>query len=139
METLHLVIDGYSADEAILRNLDLIYRFLDEYPDSIDMTKITCPQVYTYHGQTEEDWGLSGFVLIAESHISIHTFPDRGYLNVDIFSCKDFDEEKALTLIGEAFNFQQTKQWSVGRGLAYTEPESDNASGTCGVSSIIRI
>ena len=122
METLHLVIDGYGADESILRNVDLIYRFLDEYPDSIDMTKITSPQVYTYHGQTKEDWGISGFVLIAESHISIHTFPDRGYLNVDIFSCKDFDAESSLNDVKRFFSLSDTKMWQLDRGIDYSRP-----------------
>ena len=42
-------------------------------------------------------------------------------------------------LIIDAFSFEQTKQWSVGRGLEYTEPEFDDTSRTSGVSSIIRI
>ena len=136
---MHLLVDGFGGDSEKLKSQEFVYKFLDKFPSSIDMNKISGPHVTTYNGPVEQDWGVSGFVMIAESHISIHTFPDRSYTNIDIFSCKDFDEEKALTLIGEAFNFQQTKQWSVSRGLAYTEPESDNTSGTSGVSSIIRI
>ena len=59
------------------------------------MTKVTEPAVHTYHGPQPQDWGVSGFVIIAESHISVHTFPDRGHVNVDIFSCKEFDAERA--------------------------------------------
>ena len=136
---MHLTIDGYGCDPSYLSSEGRIRSFLEEYPKKISMSPISEPHVVTFKSEVEDDWGVSGFVLIAESHISIHTFPDRSYTNIDIFSCKDFDEEKALTLIGEAFNFQQTKQWSVSRGLAYTEPESDNTSGTSGVSSIIRI
>ena len=35
--------------------------------------------------------GLSGFVVIAESHISSHTFVEAGYVFLDVFSCKPFD------------------------------------------------
>ena len=48
-------------------------------------SKIMPPYVFRYHGEVPEDWGVSGVVLIAESHISIHTFPDKGYLSLDIF------------------------------------------------------
>ena len=79
---LHLTLDGYGCSYEQLTNLDLIYQFLDQCPDLIHMTKIMPPYVFKYHGKVPEDWGLSGFVLIAESHISIHTFPDRGYLSL---------------------------------------------------------
>ena len=93
---MHLVVDGYGADPGKLTDEDLLFAFLDEYPAAIGMTKMIAPQVYTYRGRTPEDWGLSGFVLIAESHISVHTFPDRGYVNIDVFSCKEFDADASL-------------------------------------------
>ena len=120
---MHLVVDGYGADPEKLKDTDLIYRFLDEYPDTIGMTKIVPPQVYTYHGQTPEDWGVSGFVVIAESHISIHTFPDRGYVNIDIFSCKEFDPSSSLEDVKEAFSLPEVKVWTLERGLEYATPK----------------
>ena len=119
---MHLVVDGYGADPEKLKDTDLIYRFLDEYPDAIGMTKIVPPQVYTYRGQTDEDWGVSGFVVIAESHISIHTFPDRQYVNIDIFSCKEFDASSSLDDVKEAFSLSEVKVWTLERGLEYTTP-----------------
>ena len=116
---MHLVIDGHGGDAAKLRDADLIQRFLDEYPDMIGMTKIIPPQVYTYHGQTPEDWGVSGFVVIAESHISIHTFPDRGYVNIDIFSCKDFDISASLEDVKSIFSLPEVNVWTLERGLEY--------------------
>ena len=119
---MHLVVDGYGADPEKLKDTDLIYRFLDEYPDAIGMTKIVPPQVYTYRGQTDEDWGVSGFVVIAESHISIHTFPDRQYVNIDIFSCKEFDASSSLDDVKETFSLSDVKVWTLERGLEYTTP-----------------
>ena len=120
---MHLVIDGFGGDIANLGDSDFIYLFLDSYPDTINMTKITPPHVYTYNGQKPEDWGISGFVLIAESHISIHTFPDRGYANIDVFSCMNFDTQKAVTAIQDTFGFSQLKSWTLDRGLDYSTPE----------------
>jgi len=117
---LHLAIDGYGADPIKLSDEDLVLRFLDEYPDVIGMTKVAPPQVYTYRGKVPGDWGVSGFVIIAESHISVHTFPDRGYVNIDIFSCKDFDVANSLNDLKEMFALPEVKVWTMDRGLDYT-------------------
>ena len=119
---MHLVIDGYGGDTAFLEDADAIYKFLDEYPDAIGMTKITPPHVYTYVGQKPEDVGVSGFVLIAESHISIHTFPKRRYVNIDVFSCKDFDTQKALGELRAMFALESVRSWTLERGLDYADP-----------------
>ena len=60
---------------------------------------------------------MSGFVLIAESHISVHTFPDRGYLNVDIFSCKPFDAELAVNELVGRFGIMEVRMQVLDRGL----------------------
>ena len=119
---MHLVVDGYGATPEKLRDTDLVYRFLNEYPQAIGMTKIVPPQVYTYHGRTPEDWGVSGFVIIAESHISIHTFPDRQYVNIDIFSCKDFDATSSLEVVKSTFSLPEVKVWTLERGTDYATP-----------------
>ena len=119
---MHLVIDGFGGDTAMMEDPDAIYRFLDEYPDAIGMTKITPPYVYTYAGQGPEDVGLSGFVLIAESHISVHTFPRRRYINIDVFSCKEFDTQRALDDITERFSLESVRSWTLDRGLEYSDP-----------------
>lgn len=117
---LHLVVDGYGGDHDKLKDKGLILKFLNEYPASIGMTKLISPQIYTYSGKVAEDWGLSGFVLIAESHISIHTFPDRGYVNIDIFSCKDFDTDVSVKGIEEIFCLPEIKVWTMNRGVDYS-------------------
>ena len=124
---MHLAIDGYAADQTGLSDEDLVLRFLDEYPDVIGMTKVAPPQVYTYHGKVPGDWGVSGFVIIAESHISVHTFPDRGYVNIDIFSCKDFDVSNSLDDVKATFALEEVKVWTMERGLDYmTQREAYN-------------
>ncbi len=119
---MHLVIDGYGCDYGQVSDSGYVLRFLDTYPDAIGMTKIIPPAVYTYHGPEPQDWGLSGFVLIAESHISVHTFPDRGYINIDVFSCKEFDSERAVQEIRQVFTMTELKSWTLERGLEHLDP-----------------
>jgi S-adenosylmethionine decarboxylase len=119
---MHLVIDGHGCDPKQLTDAEHVRRFLDAYPDAISMTKITPPAVYTYKGPKPEDWGVSGFVIIAESHISVHTFPDRGYINVDVFSCKEFDTALAVQEIQKLFAIGEVKHWVLERGLEHLDP-----------------
>ena len=116
---MHLVIDGYGGNPDSLGDVDLIYKFLQDFPDRIEMTKIAPPQVYTYRGQQPGDWGLSGFVLIAESHITVHTFPERGYVNIDIFSCKAFDASTSLSAVKRIFGLSDVESCALERGLEY--------------------
>jgi S-adenosylmethionine decarboxylase len=99
----HLVFDGFGCPSARLGDLDALYGLLDSLPDRIHMTKIMPPYVFRHGEPGRPSAGVSGFVLIAESHVSIHTFPSRRYVNVDIFSCEDFDVEDALAALREAF------------------------------------
>ena len=100
-----------------------LLRFLDEYPDHLGMNKISKPTVLKYAAPQEEDSGLSGFVVIAESHISVHTFPERNYVNIDIFSCRAFDSERTLEDIKRIFGLQRVKSWVVERGLEHYDPQ----------------
>ena len=120
---MHLIIDGFGANRKMLESEDIIYDLLDRYPSQIGMTKVAPPQVYKYVGSEPEDWGISGFVLIAESHISIHTFPDRCYVNIDIFSCKDFDSEYAIQELKAIFEFDEIQKYLLNRGLEYSNVE----------------
>ena len=99
----HLVYDGHGCPTTRLGDLDSLYGLLESLPDRIRMTKIMPPYVFRHGVPGQASEGLSGFVLIAESHISIHTFPARHFVNVDIFSCENFDVEDALSALREAF------------------------------------
>jgi S-adenosylmethionine decarboxylase len=115
----HLMMDGYGCDKKKLQDLNLIYRLLDELPTRIGMTKIMPPYVFKYSGLRPEDWGLSGFVLIAESHISIHTFPEKNFVSVDIFSCKEFDAEFAAGFLKTAFGMTKVESTVLDRGTEF--------------------
>jgi S-adenosylmethionine decarboxylase len=95
----HLVVDGFVDDPQTLSAIEPIFDLLNSLPDQIGMTKIIQPYVFRYHGVVPEDWGVTGMVIIAESHISIHTFPEHNRFHMDVFSCKPFDYEAALQII----------------------------------------
>ncbi len=120
----HLMIDGYQANPQKLADKELIHKILDELPEEMGMTKVLPPAVFDYRGSRPEDVGLTGVVIIAESHIAIHTFPERRFISVDIFSCKDFDIKKAVDRLAEAFEIGRYETYLINRGKEYPkDPE----------------
>ena len=116
---MHLIFDGYGCDRHRLEDISLIYNFLSDCPAQINMTKIMPPYVFRYDADNPQDWGISGFVLIAESHISIHTFPEKNYLSLDIFSCKNFDSERAISYVSNLFATQKSEIKLLDRGVEF--------------------
>lgn len=116
---MHITIDGFGGNPSQLSSVELVRQLLDRYPDEIGMTKISVPHVFEYRGDKPEDWGVSGFVIIAESHIAVHTFPEHRQVWVDIFSCKGFEETPAIDLIVDAFGIEETRIHKLERGLEY--------------------
>ena len=99
----HLTIDMYGCNKKKLKDVNFVHNFLTELPALMGMTRIMPPYVFSYSGLKPEDWGVSGIVLIAESHLSVHTFVDKGYASFDLFSCKDFDTEEVCDIIVSKF------------------------------------
>jgi len=134
---MHVTIDGYGGDPRKLADENLARAFLDVCPSSIGMTKIAPAHVCRYSGAKPQDWGISGFVLIAESHISLHTFPDHGYLWVDVFSCKTFDADQAIDDIRERFQLREWRVHTLPRGLEF--PHSVTAAAPLATSERHRV
>ena len=117
---LHVTVDASGCNKRKLTSQTFVYDVLNKLPGKIGMTKMTLPYVVKWldkfsHG-TE---GISGFVMIAESHISVHTFPDQDYVFVDIFSCKEFDVDTAVNNIISAFEAKKYQKHVLKRGLDF--------------------
>ena len=60
--------------------------------------------------------GLTGYILLAESHISIHTWPECGYAAVDVFTCGLMDTEKAAQYLVKKLGAQKVSMRRIDRG-----------------------
>jgi S-adenosylmethionine decarboxylase len=121
----HLLLEASGIKSEYLASKDLIHSFIDHLPTMIGMTKITETKTFEYSGKRPEDWGVTSFVVIAESHISIHTFPDKNFMAFDIFSCNDFDHFLVLDIICKIFEIDPTDiKWQViERGTDFVKSE----------------
>ena len=93
----HLILDLWDARE--LGNEDAIERALR---DSVAAAGATLLHIHLH--RFELNGGVSGVAVLAESHISIHTWPERGYAALDIFMCGECEPQKAVPVIHRAFS-----------------------------------
>ncbi len=120
---LHFMIDAYKANPSDLNDLSKIYHFLNDLPDRIGMHKLAPPTIVNASATAtgKDPGGITGFVLIAESHISIHTFANKGFFTMDIYSCNDFTDhiDTILKHIQQTFPHQEHEINQVRRGTKY--------------------
>lgn len=114
---LHLVMEGFGGDADLLNSMEAVYRFLNDVPDKIKMTKVTGPSLFRYVCEETGMAGISGFILIAESNLSIHTWPEKSFASLDVFCCKPFDVNYVLQLTQGIFKFKEIHYKEFPRGL----------------------
>lgn len=115
----HVTIDLKGCPREILSDYNLHFNYLKMLPELIEMTPITQPYVFPYSGLVPEDKGITGILIIAESHLSIHSFEEKGYSFIDIFSCKGFDVDKAIQITLDIFKPQSHEINIVERGIDF--------------------
>lgn len=61
--------------------------------------------------------GVSGVVIISESHLTIHSFPEHGYASIDVYTCGDLDPSIAANYIADALNAGTRETIEMPRGM----------------------
>jgi S-adenosylmethionine decarboxylase len=108
----HYLIELWDADRAKLDSVTATRQILLEAAQRAKVTVLHS----AFHAFNPV--GVSGVVVIAESHISIHTWPEAGYAAADIFTCGDQAmPELAASHIGEAFGAEQVEVSRLTRGV----------------------
>jgi S-adenosylmethionine decarboxylase len=120
---MHLTLDGYRGDPERLADADHVLACLDGLPERLGMHKITAPfLVELGHHSPKDPGGVSGFVMIAESHVSIHTFPLRGFVSADVYTCQNsLDTDQICRYFVDAFGLQDLEVNLVRRGTRYPQ------------------
>jgi len=121
---VHLMLELYGCDPELLSDETLVRRALDEYPAHVDMEKVSPVHLYEIEPSNPLDAGLSGFVVIAQSHISLHAWPEYGEVDIDICSCKEFSQEDAIAFAKEIFQPDDVEAHFVVRGNRSLRPET---------------
>lgn len=124
----HLTLDLYGCDKKKISDEKFIHNLLSNLPESIGMHRISEPQITSYPGRegSFDKGGLSGFVLLAESHVTIHTFIADSFASVDIFSCKEFDIDFTTKLVANALGAKKIEKNLIARGRDFVKHYPNN-------------
>lgn len=93
----HLIVDLWGAKR--LDDLDHVEATLKECVEAAGATLL---HIHLHH--FTPNYGISGVAVLAESHISIHSWPERDYAAMDIFMCGGAKPHKAIEVLRRAFS-----------------------------------
>ncbi|MFV0288168.1 MAG: adenosylmethionine decarboxylase [Mycoplasmatales bacterium] len=108
----HLLIEYYNCNEQILKDYKKVEYHLNE---AAKLSGATIVNSVFHHFNP---YGVSGAVIIQESHLTIHTWPEYQYAAVDIFTCGDHvDPWKAFEYLEKVFEAQNVESSEEPRGI----------------------
>ncbi|GHA68450.1 hypothetical protein GCM10009007_06480 [Formosimonas limnophila] len=108
----HLLLDLYGCDAALLSSLEQLTLLIKNAAHRANATIINSHFHHFGH-----QLGVTGVLLLKESHMSIHTWPEHGYAAIDIFMCGDAEVDQAKTYLLAAFKPDQHTSQKINRGL----------------------
>jgi S-adenosylmethionine decarboxylase proenzyme len=114
----HLLADLFGVDAALLADAGLLRQLLHEAVARSGLRAVSEPVIVSF----QPGAGVTGFVVLAESHIAFHSYPERGYLAVDIFTCGPHaDPDAALEAVADRLRPVRTEAHRYVRGRALNE------------------
>lgn len=115
----HLIVEYTGCSSDILDNTEHLEKSLTEAVRRAGATIVNC----TFHRYNPQ--GVSGVVVIAESHMSIHTWPEYGYAAVDFFTCgEECDPRKAHEYMMQALGSKAADVRELKRGMPSDHDEA---------------
>jgi len=106
----HILVEYYNCDPEILKDPVFIEREMNQ---SALAARATVVESKFHHFSP---WGVSGAVLIAESHLAIHTWPEYGFAAADFFTCGDLDPWESFAYLEKVLNAEFCESVEISRG-----------------------
>ena len=119
--------DAAPLGRHLLADLHGIAADLLTQPQAIEQILLRAAQaagatpIFSKFHQFGDGQGVTGVLLLRESHISIHTWPEHGFAAVDVFMCGDAQPELAIGILQQALRPLQSRVEEVARGALLTE------------------
>ncbi|RME54828.1 hypothetical protein D6777_02545 [Candidatus Woesearchaeota archaeon] len=112
---IHYIINAYDCKNN-LDNVDSIKNLLIDLVKMLGMNKLSEPYVVFHNAENKINSGVTGIILLSESHISVHTFSNRNEVYMDIFSCKPYDVSLVKNKVYEFFSIGKSEETIIERG-----------------------
>lgn len=117
----HLMLDGYRCDPVRLDDLTACYDFLDRLVIELGVTKQSQPYLFRTPEHFVDKRGLSGWVPLVESGISLHTLTESRFVSLDVYSCRLFDHRRVEACMRDFFTPEAVDTQFVLRGRRHDE------------------
>ncbi len=78
------LVDAHGCDPALLRSKSSLETLFDRLVEELGLHTLAPPQWHVFPGQG----GVTGFLLLSESHLACHTFPEHGSATINLYSCQ---------------------------------------------------
>jgi len=114
---VHLIVDAFCSNSQLLSREQKLKEWLLEAALVSGMHPFGKPVIVDFPFPTREGTALSGVIFLGESSITIHTYPEFNFIYLDVFSCLDFDKEKALDFIRRSFGVTRYSSLILNRGV----------------------
>jgi len=114
-QSQHLLVELFGCNTDALEDKTLLINSLEQAALAANVTIVQS----VFHQYSPQ--GITGIVIIEESHLSIHTWPEYGYASVDFYTCGDGAPEKALSVIEQGLDAQRSETIMVDRGRSLTD------------------
>src|SRR5688572_28472029 len=106
----HTLLEFHGCDPTLLRNAEALK------PRLLEAVRVGRGTIVTDFFHNFSPYGVSGVIVIAESHVAIHTWPEHGFAAVDIFSCSETLEQGTIAeLIRNALGSQRVTSRTLDR------------------------
>jgi S-adenosylmethionine decarboxylase len=117
----HITIDGYGGSFERLNSEEAVLSCLTDLCNALRMRPLIKPIVVSApDNHIKDPGGWSGFVIIAESHISIHTFPKRRFVSADVYTCQNgIDVDFVVDYFKKKFKLEDVEKHFIKRGTHY--------------------
>ncbi len=108
----HYIVEASGCDPGVIGSVEKVQQIL------VKAAEVAGAQVWSISFSKLPPHGVSGVVVISESHISTHTWPEYGYVALDIYTCgKNVDPEKAVVFAVGAFGSSTSHITEITRGI----------------------
>ncbi|CAM4437107.1 adenosylmethionine decarboxylase [Paenibacillus phoenicis] len=112
----HVAVDAWGIDYEVLNNAGLLEAHLVEAAEACGAT------ILSIQSRQFEPQGATVLVMLSESHLSIHTYPERGFAAIDCYTCGEFvDPQLAIDYLVSVLNPEKTYAKKLIRGLGELE------------------
>ena len=115
---MHLIVDGYAHNIELMTGKKVMAEWLVQVVQKAGMTPFGKPYIQGFPWPGSDDWtALTGFQPLMESGLSIHCWPEKSFVFIDLFSCNDFSYGRVIAFIVGSLDMWKYNHIILDRGV----------------------